>query len=671
MLFRSVQFRVPRNDFQGFLEQAYFEDNPEIKTSADGSFKTPKVLERKPSEFRIEVITDEFLPARTTWVPVPEGDLLTLPDLNLKRLKAARIVSGRVVDRDGKPVQRAVVSQGGDGPRWTTAQADADGRFRLRGVVGDKSLVFAESPGFRFGGSISVDGAEPVEIRLARTNEPPIAIMRALPSPVPRAEERAMARELLEPLLSPGRSGSHGLARSYAISALAKVDPARVLDMIESRAIDTGTLILVVLGQYEDDPALAVATLQDNLEPGSRASGWLALEDFRPAPDQPRRENLLERALADARQAARGELKIKLFGQVADRWLDLGSIERAKPILLEGQGILAAWPRDNWFFDAEGFALPLAVIDLPAASAIFERRGWKNVSPSDAGTLASHNGQAAIRLAGTDPARAERLIAPPSPSFFGRPWIVLKAARRMAKADLARARRVLETIDDESSSGPPVSPALIPFGLGKIAGELAETNPVQARGLLDEAFAGLRTIAVEGRQNNGQDPAANLMAELLPVVERLDNERLAERTWLVAASRSPSCWEPRAEEFQRTFALAMLVARYDHAIADVIAAAALERLPDLLVESVAPDGNVPAPIFKCLTAYDPRAINPLLRALPDLARQPPRQDMSWSVGSIETQLRLGAAQILGFPYVARPREARRLGYLDSGDRLDD
>jgi hypothetical protein len=61
----------------------------------------------------------------------------------------------------------------------------------------------------------------------------------------------------------------------------------------------------------------------------------------------------------------------------------------------------------------------------------------------------------------------------------------------------------------------------------------------------------------------------------------------------------------------------------------------------------------------------------LLRALPDAARQPPHQNMTWTVGSIESQLRLAAAQILGFPYVARPREARRLGYLASDYRLDD
>src|SRR5207248_7324486 len=113
--------------------------------------------------------------------------------------------------------------------------------------------------------------------------------------PLPRPEERALARELLEPLLPMARSGSLGIAGAAVIPTLARVDPARVLDMIENRAIaePSRTLIQVALGQFEDDPASAIVTIQDDLDPGSRAAGWLALEDFRPAPDRARRESLL------------------------------------------------------------------------------------------------------------------------------------------------------------------------------------------------------------------------------------------------------------------------------------------------------------------------------------------------------------------------------------------
>ncbi|AGA31486.1 carboxypeptidase regulatory-like domain-containing protein [Singulisphaera acidiphila] len=666
----KVQFRVARDNSPGHTEQARFEDNLEIRTGPDGTFRTPKELERKASEFRVEVTAPGFFPARTAWVPLPETDLLTLPDLTLKRSRGVRVVTGRIIDRDGKPVPGAVVSQAGDGPIWTSTKADADGRFRLAGVSNGAALIFAEVPEFRFGGAIVGGEADPVEIRLARVTEPPIANLKTLPSPLPRAEERALARELLGPLLPLARSGSLGTLSASVVPALARVDPGPVLEMIENRVLaePTNVLIQVALSQFEDDPALAIATVEADLDPGTRALCWLALEDFRPAPDRALRENLLERALVDARLAAPTAQKVSLLGQVADRWLERGEIERARPILLEGQKVVAALPKETWFSESEEFACVLAAIDLPAATALFERRGRTNVSPTDAATLSRYNSQAASRLASIDPAEAERLIAPPSPGFYNRPWIVLKAARTMAKLDLPRARRVLETIGD---TGMAASSALVPFGLGRIADGLARSNPVEARRLLDEAYDGLRKIAVKGNQGLGQGSVANLMAELLPVVERLDPERLAERIWLVAASRAPSVLEPDARGLEGTFALAMLVARYDRAIADVIATPELERLSDLLINSNARYNAANATIFKSLAVYDPRAIVSMIRTLPDAARKPPLKADTWTAASLEAQLRLAAALILGFPNEARPREAGRTGDTPLLYRCDD
>ncbi|WP_435006864.1 carboxypeptidase regulatory-like domain-containing protein [Tundrisphaera lichenicola] len=676
-----VQFRVPRDNFQGFPEQARFEDNPEIKTGPDGTFKTPKELERKPSEFRVEVVAEGFLPGRTPWVPSPASDLLTLPDLVLKRSRGIRVVTGRVVDRDGRPIPGASASQGGDGPRWTSTKADAEGRFRLTGVAGGEAIVLAEAPGFRDGGAIVRDGVEPIEIRLARESEPPVEALKSLPSLLSRPQERALAREILEPVLPVARSGSLGIVNASVIPALARVDPDRVLDMIEARVIGPtgntavgdpfGPLIEAALAQFEDDPARAMATIGDDLDPASRAAGWLALEEFGPRTDRARRGELLGLALADVHRSGDSEAKVRLLGRIADRWLELGSVERARPLLLEGKGIIDARPKDRWSFELEEFAESLAAIDLPAALALFERRGWTNVSPTDAATLNRHKGQAAIRLAAIDPAEAERLIGPPTPDFYERPGVVLRVARKMATLDLDRARRILETIDDESGPGTSPNPALVPFGLGAIADALSGTDPARARGLLVEAFGGLRKIAVEGSPGQGQPSIANLMAELLPVVERIEPDRLAERIWLLAASRAPSVQEPGAQEIEGTFALAMLVTRYNRAVADAIAAPALERLPDFLVDSNGSYSNNLATIFKSLAAYDPRAIVPLLRSLPETTRVPPPERDTWTAASIEAQFRLAAAQILGFPPEARPREAGRIGNFLLPYRLDD
>ena len=357
----KVQFRVPRDNFQGFPEQGQFQGNPQIRTGPDGSYRTPKELERKASEFRVEVVAEGFLPARTAWVPTPSGDLLTLPDLSLKRSRGVRIVSGRVIDRDGKPVAGAAVSQAGDGPRWTFAKADAAGQFRLPGVAVGQALVFAEATGFRFGGTIIGGRAGPVEIRLARVSEPPMTTLKALPSPLPRADERALARQLLEPLLPRARSGELGNAGASVLPALARVDPARVLEMIENRV--SGSVIDVAIGQFEDDPASAIATIQDDLDPGSRARGLARPGGIPPCPrSSPTRESPRPRprgrplrherrregqtSRPDRRPLARAWVDRPGPADPARRTADTGRLAQGQ-VVLRGRGICRGPGRDR------------------------------------------------------------------------------------------------------------------------------------------------------------------------------------------------------------------------------------------------------------------------------------------------------------------------------------
>jgi len=668
-----VEIRVDQNNRPGFGQQVQFDGNSLIKTSPDGSFLSPKGLERKPGEVRIEVNTRGFLPARSPWVRVGEGDLLTLPDLALKPVRNARIIAGRIIDRDGRPVPGAKVPQTGDGPAMATVRTNGEGRFRLTGVPSGPALVFAEAPGFRFGGSVLGGEAQSVDIRLARFTEPPVTTLRSLPSPLSRAEERAMARDLLGPVLPLAQAGTLGVIYSQVIPTLARVAPDQVLEMIENRTVaeSSPALAQVVLAQFEDDPATAIATAEADLDPAVRATLWLALEGFRPRTDQARREGFLDRALADARLANTVPTRVQLLGRIADRWLDLGSVDRARPILLEGQALLADRPKDRYSFESEVFAESLAAIDLPAALAIFERRGVTNTSPPDAATISRHQGQAAVWLANLDPAAAERLIAPPSDQFYGRAEIILKVARKMAKLDPNRARRLVETIDDDLSPFQMVNAMIVPFGLGWIADGLAATDPAQARERLDEAFAGLRKLKLDGRPGQGQGSVANLMAELLPLVERLEPDRLAERVWLAAASRGPSVGELRLDQVDGTIALAMLIARYDRAVADVIVAPALERLPDLLGDLAGSYAGNIATTFKNLAAYDPRAVALLIRALPESAKKSPAKADAWTAPTLEAQFRLAAAAVLGVPVEARAREAGRVGDAGSKYRLDD
>ena len=58
-----------------------------------------------------------------------------------------------------------------------------------------------------------------------------------------------------------------------------------------------------------------------------------------------------------------------------------------------------------------------------------------------------------------------------------------------------------------------------------------------------------------------------------------------------------------------------------------------------------------------LAAYDPRAVVALIQALPDSARKAPEKKDDWNAASIDAQIRLTAAEMLGLPVEERHRKA--------------
>jgi hypothetical protein len=179
-----------------------------------------------------------------------------------------------------------------------------------------------------------------------------------------------------------------------------------------------------------------------------------------------------------------------------------------------------------------------------------------------------------------------------------------------------------------------------------MASEQTRINPAVARRLLDEAFAGLLALA----RNAGEQPrlsAPVLMAALLPVVERIDPPRLAERVWLAASCRPPREQEPDGDAVADLAALAMLVSRYDRAAADAIAAPALERLP-MLTGPMALQGDWEPRVVGLIAAYDPRAIAALIGA---------GKTERKGAATVQAAARLAAAEMLGRPIGERRRAA--------------
>jgi hypothetical protein len=465
-----------------------------------------------------------------------------------------------------------------------------------------------------------------------------------------------MAKGWLEALVDPARAGALGHLGNLVLTALARVEPDCVLMMIEYRAVTPSPEVLhpVVLGQLEGDEAGAVATIEAVHDPAARAGCFLAIADTTPRSDRARRIEWIDRALAEARRVEARDSRLGLLGQVADRWLDLGLIDRARPILREGRSIIASMPEDQYSATAEPFAEVLAAIDLPTARPILAMKVMTNVGGDIADMVKAHLAGAAIRLAATDPAEAERLVAIAFPNFSGGSPDVLQICRRMARADLPRARQILDRIERTGRAEASSEPAIKPAGLGLMALDLAEFDPAMSRRLLDETFDRLRALACDGNPFR-KAPISTLMAALLPIVERIDPDRLEERLWLTAAVGAPVFDSPFLNSVQPTIVLAMLVSRYDRAMADSIIAPALGRLPGLVADSSPLIYNNASPI-RALAAYDPRAVSALLRAIPESARRVAKPKDQWSAGSLDDQVRVADAETLGWPAEQRWRK---------------
>jgi hypothetical protein len=642
--------------------QLNFESGQWIYTGPDGTFRTPGELRREGAEYRAQAIANGYTSLQSPWTPAGDADVVRLGDLVLRRENGLRVVSGRVVDAAGAPVAGARVLQRGDGPRPTEAVTDAAGRFRLPGVEGGQVLICAEATGFRLGGAIAgPDG--PVGIRLTRVGEAVRPLGRAH-EPMTRAAERALGLSLLEPALDELRSRQQVMGLLTADDLLARLAPDRGVAMLEERVVSrpSEALTQVALARFEDDAGAAVATLDADRSGAVRAHGLLALADLAAAIAPARRADLLDRALAEARRLDQAETKLLFMGEIADRWLESFDLDRAAPILREGQKILEAVRPEVFGYQVAPFGEALAAVDLPAAEAFLARRAPGG--SDDIGTKMRDRGAMAVRLAVADPAAAERLARDLKevPNFYETTAYLLRIARNMARADLPRARAMLELLDDPTMPVDPGRGPLKPYGLSLLAEARADTDPEGARGLLDEAFDGLRAVAEASLGRPTSPPVASVMASLLPLVERIQPGRLAECLWLAVA-----CRPGRPESLQASWTgaegqwvgevlcLAALVSRYDRAMAAVIYEPAGARLPALAGQENGGgllNGGVASPL-KMLTAYDPRALAALIERLPAPARVTRDNGQGWVSPSLENLARLAGAEVLGLPPGAR------------------
>jgi hypothetical protein len=562
--------------------------NGPLRTGADGSFQTPDNL-MVGSTYRVAVREAGKDPIFSDWITIDTHPRTLHPMV----LRPLRTVSGRVVDRQRKPVANVEVFQSGDGPERTAAKTDADGRFSVGGLRQGPAFLFARGDDFRFHGQLVRPTESDLTIELTRRSERPAREMRMLPDPIPVDESRALARRLVEPFWETAAQDGEDSAKFSVLSHLMSVDPTRVLQRLESvKFKDEGWKnrlereLVLELARSDFEEATAVA--ESIAEPGTRAWALVHLADLLPAVERERKLALLERALLQARIATGQDDRLIQIGEVAERWYELGEVGKAKTLFAEGLEIAKQFT-DKTDFRRGLFAARLARVDLPAALAIAKDFDGERQQGRILGSMA-------YRLVDQNPAEAERV------------WLETKRMSRMmpmdptlcwkmAAVDPARARRIIEAL--------PLTQWNPHYFLFIALGAKARDEPF-ALDVFQTGVKGIDRLLQENPERYQHEAGS-----LLPVVERIDPSLVPEIFWLDLSSR-PAPGNPRMLTAGSASHLITYLAWYDRDVAAALfepTRARMEQADDADLAGWSIE-------FRAWALFDPRAAVARLEKLP-------------------------------------------------------
>jgi hypothetical protein len=555
-----------------------------VRTGADGSFQTPDNL-MVGSTYRVAVVEPGDEPILSDWITISDQPK-PLPEMVLRPLRS---VTGRVVDRQGKPASNFEVFQSGDGPERTSARTDTDGRFSLGGFRQGTVFLFAHGDGFRFHGQMVKPNESTATVELTRTSEQPTRQMKMLPELIPIEESQALARRLVEPLWNLTDRETNVNARYTILSSLAAIDPARVLTKLESVKLGKDRLqreIALALAPIDFEEATTVA--ESISTPAIRASTLIALADRLSTSDRARKLDLLDRAVLQAKITSEQGDRLFQMGEVAERQYELGEVDRAKALFAEGAQIAGQFT-DKTAYRRGLFGARIARVDLPAALAIAKGFDGSTVQGRVLGALA-------FRLIETDPKEAERLWA--RTGMISRPISMYPTlCWKMATVDPSRARSCIESLPGIESM-----PELYLFlALGS-----KTRDPSASRSAFETGIQKLDRL-VQGSPERYQIDAG----KLLPIVERIDPTLVPEVFWLDVSSRMP-VGNPRTLETDLPIRLVTHLAWYDREVA----AALFERDRAHLDQLTGGEPTNPFYEFQAWLQLDPRAAVASLEKLP-------------------------------------------------------
>jgi hypothetical protein len=558
-----------------------------LKTAVDGRFQTPDNL-LVGSSYRVVVRGPGKEPILSDWIEIGEAPRTLLP----LRLRPLRRLSGRVVDRQGRPVADVEVFQSSDGPEPTSTRTGPDGRFVLDGFRQGPVFVFARGEGFRFHGQLIKEGQSEVTVELTRLSERPARAMRMITDPViPLEESRAMARRLVEPLWKVVVEKGDDRTKYETLRALVDADPAGVLDKLESarfasKVWEFRIQNLIAVALVDTDPEEAGSIAESIADPRHRAAALIAAAEALPDAQRVRKLALLDRAALHARAAPDADDRLWQVGDAAEAFYHLGEVERARALFAEGLR-LANQMTEKTTYRRAAFASQLAAVDAPGALGIAKEFRGARVGGAS---------KVVLPIRYLDPAECVRFWKDMGGRLSSGTWGSM--FEKLATVDPARARRVIEKM-----AGMGQLPE-VPFSLA-----LAEKDrDASAAGRL---FAeGLQLIDQRMKERPEQLQSREA-GRLLDVVERIDPGLVPEVMWRYVAARSTSA-NPRMTIVYSPSDLIRRVACYDREVA----AALFETSRDRIEHTEDRELARWFPEFEAWASFDPRAAVARLERLP-------------------------------------------------------
>jgi hypothetical protein len=600
-------FRVPGEpDVQAKVSPSLIRfDSGPVRADADGSFQTPAQL-LTGSSYRI-IIRPEGGPLVTSdWLKAT-GDRTTFPAF---RLKQHRKLLGFVQDRQGKPVAGARVFLPSGKPSTTT---DAQGGYLLEGALPDKTFLLVKAEGFRFQGWPGIPAREPraAKLILIRASEPTERTMVAQPAPISPGESRALARRLLEPSLQAVLGKGDDRARWELLRIASRMDPARVLELLEKHAIDdpgmeSSIRKMVAATNLATDPVAAESLVRAMPNPKDREWAYVELAAALPDDQRALKRKFLEVAAAETHAPLLGarnpESRRAELGRLARAWLDLGEVEQARPLVREGLETLVVLPKIQQFDDR--FLATAARIEPDRVLSLIGKL-------SSAAERQTYYARIAESLAIEHPAEAERVfqLTDPSPrtpiQVATRIALQLRLCRRLAKSDPPRAHRIIAGMQMPQDQA--LGWALLALGLADQDKKAANTALAESIEVIDRVLDSATNVKPAA---TGAPVEHNPAALILPIVEKVAPERLEEVFWrAVALMPNDDLAQKRGTVDHRLAEAAVVLGRYDRQVADLFVTRAMSTLPA--------SRTVYTPmIIRAKAGVDPQGAVTLMQALP-------------------------------------------------------